>query len=91
MQIWKVILTTNNADATEESLYEAGAGAIFVTASGNRTHIEAYFQNQPDLKTILKKFEILKFMIESNGFLWIIYIYPCVCVVIKSLPPSYKN
>ena len=52
MQIWKVILTTNNADATEESLYEAGAGAIFVTASGNRTHIEAYFQNQPDLNRL---------------------------------------
>ena len=54
MQIWKVILTTNNADATEESLYEAGAGAIFVTASGNRTHIEAYFQKQPDLNRLEK-------------------------------------
>ncbi len=49
MQIWKVILTTNNLDAAEESLSHAGAGAVFITASGNQTHIEAYFHTQPDL------------------------------------------
>ena len=52
MQIWKVTLTTNNADAAEESLSEAGAGAVFVTASCNRTYIEAYFQTQPDLNRL---------------------------------------
>ena len=52
MQIWKVTLTTNNADAAEESLSEAGAGAVFVTASGNRKNIEAYFHTQPDLNRL---------------------------------------
>ena len=52
MQIWKVTLTTNNADTAEESLSEAGAGAVFVTASCNRTYIEAYFQTQPDLNRL---------------------------------------
>ena len=49
MQIWKVILTTYNVDAAEESLSHAGAGAVFITDTGDQTQIEAYFQNQPDL------------------------------------------
>ena len=52
MQIWKVILTTNNVDASEESLSHAGAGAVFITDSGNQKHIEAYFQTQPDLNRL---------------------------------------
>lgn len=52
MQIWKVFLTTYEADAAEESLTEAGAGAVFLTSSGKQIHIEAYFQTQPDLKLL---------------------------------------